>query len=104
MNTPLGSPIVLAPANDLNGLAITEGIEDALSVHEATGLGVWAAGAASFLPALAVAVPAWIECITILVDDDDAGRGNAYGLADQLEHRGFQARLIAPAEAVGDAA
>jgi hypothetical protein len=33
----LGSPIVLAPPNDLLGLAITEGIDDALSIHEATG-------------------------------------------------------------------
>ncbi len=39
-----GSPIVLAPANDLLGIAVTEGIEDALSVHLATGLGAWAAG------------------------------------------------------------
>ena len=36
----LGSPIVLAPPNDLLGLAICEGIEDGLSVYEATGLGV----------------------------------------------------------------
>src|SRR5262249_38958013 len=32
-----GSPIVLAPPTDMLGLAITEGIEDGLSVHEATG-------------------------------------------------------------------
>jgi hypothetical protein len=37
-----GSPIVVAPLNDLLGLVITEGIEDAISVHEATGLGAWA--------------------------------------------------------------
>jgi hypothetical protein len=42
-----GVPIVLAPINDLGGLVITEGIEDALSVYEATGLGAWAAGCAS---------------------------------------------------------
>jgi hypothetical protein len=39
-----GLPIVLAPLNDGLGLAITEGIEDGLSVFEETGLGVWAAG------------------------------------------------------------
>src|SRR3954447_1391665 len=33
-----GSPIVMAAPNDLFGLAITEGIEDALSIHAATGL------------------------------------------------------------------
>jgi hypothetical protein len=32
-----GSPIVLAPPNDLLGLAIAEGIEDGLSVHEIPG-------------------------------------------------------------------
>ena len=48
---------MLAPMNDLLGLAITEGVEDALSIHAATGLGAWAAGAASRLPALADAVP-----------------------------------------------
>jgi hypothetical protein len=52
----VGSPIVLAPANDLLGIAVTEGIEDALSVHLATGLGAWAAGSASRLPALAGAI------------------------------------------------
>jgi hypothetical protein len=96
IGTPLGTPIVLAPPNDLNGLAISEGIEDALSVHEATGLGAWAAGAASFLPALAAAVPEWIECITIMVDDDSAGRSNADALAERLEQRGFEFRLIFP--------
>lgn len=96
IGTPLGSPLVLGAPSDLAGLAITEGIEDALSVHEATGLGAWAAGAASFMPALADAVPSWIECVTILVDDDTAGRGNAYALAEKLESRGFSVRLIAP--------
>jgi hypothetical protein len=96
IGTPLGSPIVLAAAGDLGGLAIAEGIEDALSVHEATGLGAWAAGAASFMPALAAAVPGWIECVTILVDDDKPGRTNADELAGRLERRGFSVRLIVP--------
>jgi hypothetical protein len=101
LGAPLGSPIVLAPPNDLGGLAITEGIEDALSVHEATGLGAWAAGAASFLPALAAAIPSWIECVTIVVDDDDAGRSNSDVLATILEERGFQVRLVIPAQLAG---
>lgn len=96
IGTPLGSPIVLAAPGDLGGLAIAEGIEDVLSVHEATGLGAWSAGAASFMPALAAAVPVWIECVTILVDDDSAGRTNADALAEQLESRGFSVRLIVP--------
>ena len=40
IGAPSGSPIALAAAaGDLAGMAITEGIEDALSVHEATGPG-----------------------------------------------------------------
>jgi hypothetical protein len=101
IGSPLGSPIVVAAPGDLGGLAITEGIEDGLSIHEATGLGVWAAGAASFLPALAAAVPSWVECVTVVVDDDDAGRSNSNSLAAHLEQRGFPVRLIIPAQAAG---
>ena len=87
---PCGSPIVLAPPNDLLGLAITEGIEDALSVHEATGLGAWAAGSASFLPSLADAVPDYIECVTIYAHPDKAGQNGARGLAETLARRNIE--------------
>jgi hypothetical protein len=83
----IGSPIVLAPPNDLLGLAITEGIEDGLSVHQATGLGTWAAGCASRLPALADAMPEWIECVTIYAHDDADGQRYAAELAERLSHR-----------------
>lgn len=94
----LGSPIVLAPPNDLLGLAITEGIEDALSVHEATRLGVWAAGSASRMPALANAVPDYIECITIVADGDDTGRDNAQKLRAALANRNCDVRIVIPSE------
>jgi len=89
----IGHPIVLAPSNDLFGLVITEGIEDALSAHQSTGLGAWAAGAASRLPALAEVIPDYIEAVTIFVDDDDAGRANADELAKRLFVRGIEIRL-----------
>ena len=88
-----GVPIILAPPNDLLGLAITEGIEDALSVHAATGLGAWAAGSASRMPALADVVPEFIECVTIIGDDDDAGRKFARQLAERLISRGITVSL-----------
>ena len=94
-----GSPIVLAPPNDLLGLAISEGIEDALSLHQATGLGAWAAGSASRLPALAEAVPPYIGCAAVVMDDDDAGRRHAPALVKCLNDRGIHVRsnaLIAP--------
>src|SRR5260370_30369333 len=94
IGTPLGSPIILAGPGDLRRLAFPDGIEDALSVHEATGLGAWAAGAASFMPALAAAVPGWVDCVTILVDDDNAGRTNADDLPDWRDGRGYSDRFI----------
>ncbi len=89
----IGSPIVVAPPNDLLGLAIAEGIEDTLSAHEATGLGAWAAGSASRLPALADAVPRHIEVVTLLVDDDKDGRRHASALCKRLIVRGKEVRL-----------
>jgi hypothetical protein len=84
-----GTPIVLAPANDLGGLAITEGIEDGLTVFEATGLGVWVAGSAGFMPALAECVPAYVECVTIYSHNDEAGQIGARTLAQALQARGL---------------
>jgi 5S rRNA maturation endonuclease (ribonuclease M5) len=78
-------PIVLTPVNDIGGLAISEGIEDALSIHQATGLGAWAAGCANRLPALARAVPRYVESVTILVDDDNDGRRFSRELAEALQ-------------------
>jgi hypothetical protein len=90
---PLGSPIVLAPPNDLLGLAIAEGIEDALSVHQATGLGAWAAGAAGYMPALADAVPNYIDFVTILGHSDLTGTKNARELGARLTARGILCKV-----------
>ena len=89
----LGSPIALAPVNDLLSLAITEGIEDALSVHEAIGLGAWAAGSASRLPALAGAVPKYVEALTIYAHDDKTGQHGALVLADELSRRNIEVSI-----------
>ena len=89
----LGSPIVCARPNDLLGLAICEGVEDALSVHEATGLGAWASAGAARMPALADAVPSYIDCVNIFGDDDDAGRRYAPDLAARLRARGIEVIL-----------
>jgi hypothetical protein len=87
--SPRGRPIVLAPPNDLLGLAITEGIEDALTAHQSTGLGAWAAGCAPYMPALADAVPDYVEAITIYAHDD-GGKRCALELANRLEARGIE--------------
>jgi hypothetical protein len=92
----IGTPIVLAPPNDGLGLSIVEGIEDALSVHEATGLGAWAAGSASRMPQLVDVVPDYIECVTIVADADEAGKINAQKLADALAQHSCETRVIVP--------
>jgi hypothetical protein len=87
-----GQPIVIAPANDLLGMAVTEGIEDAITVHMSTGLGVWAAGASTRMPALAAVMPSYVECVTVYAHDD-TGAGYARELATELNKRGFEVRL-----------
>jgi hypothetical protein len=89
-----GVPIVLAPVNDLLGLAIAEGIEDALSVHQANGLGSWACGGASRLPAIADAIPDYVEAVTIMVDNDQDGERKAGELEQRLAMRGIEITSI----------
>jgi hypothetical protein len=93
IGSPLARPIVLAPPNDLLGLAITEGIEDALTAHQMTGLGAWAAGAAGFLPRLVDAVPNYIEAVTIYAHADKAGQEGAHKLAQELRRKGIDVAI-----------
>ncbi len=90
----IGSPIVLAAPNDSLGMAIAEGIEDALTVYQSTGLGAWAAGSASRMPALDDAVPSYVETLTVLVDDDADGRRFAGELADRIQARRIEIRQV----------
>jgi hypothetical protein len=80
-------------------MVVAEGIEDALSAHEATGLGAWAAGSASFMTALAETVPAHIESLTILVDDNSAGWKGSTGFRDGLlaRHGAIEIHLVGSA-------
>jgi hypothetical protein len=84
---------VLAPLNDLLGLAIVEGIEDGLSVYAGTGLGVWCAGCASRMPALADVIPNYTDCITIYAHGDDAGQDGARKLAAAIERRKIEVTI-----------
>jgi len=71
-------------------MAIGEGVEKMLAVHAVTGLGTWASGGAGRLPGLANLVPSFIECVTVIVDDNDAGRKHSSELADRLADRGLE--------------
>jgi hypothetical protein len=65
-------------------------------MHEATGLGVWAAGCASRLPALADAIPDFIDCVTVVVDDDADGRRHSAALAGRIRARRIEVCPIVP--------
>ncbi|WP_336490928.1 toprim domain-containing protein [Methylobacterium nigriterrae] len=99
-----GKPVVLAPMSDALGLMVTEGIEDALSGHRATGLGAWAAGSAIGLPKLASAVPEWVDTVTVVSDADDAGRRFSSELVSLLRRRGVHVETVEIATARGSAA
>jgi hypothetical protein len=89
----MGYPIALAPPNDLLGLVVTEGIEDGLSVYQATRLGVWAAGAANRMSALVTLMPNYVEVCTAYAHNDDAGRRGSLALALALEKRSIETRV-----------
>lgn len=89
-----GNPICLAPPNNSLGLILAEGIEDALSAREATGLGAWAAGSAPHLAKLADVVPSHVECVTILQDNDEAGARACERLSRAFLLRGFGVRIV----------
>jgi hypothetical protein len=57
------------------------------------------------MPALAAAIPDYIDAITIVADADDAGRKNARKLAKALaqQHHG-EVRVIVPPQMEGAAA
>jgi|SRR6516162_1183680 len=87
----LGWPIVLAPVNDSGGLGVVEGIECGLSIVSVTGLGMWVAGSASRLPALAERVPDYTNDVTIFAHTDTDGMHHAAELERRLRARGLSA-------------
>jgi hypothetical protein len=93
VGSPGDLPIVLAAPNDLLGLAVCEGVEDAMTAHQATGLGAWAAGNAGRLPRLADMIPSYIEAVTIYAHPDPDGQAGALGLAERLDQRGIETLL-----------
>jgi putative DNA primase/helicase len=88
--SPAGKPMVVAPINDLLGLAICEGVEDALSAYQATGHGAWASGGDGFLPKLADAVPDYVEAVTIYAHPEERAQRCAHELAEALAARGVE--------------
>lgn len=88
-----GLPIVLAPANDLLAIDIAEGIEKGLLIQADTGAGMWGAGTAGRMPAVAAALPAYVECVTIWADRDGIGLRFARDAARIIQARKIEVRI-----------
>ncbi|MDX0657908.1 hypothetical protein GOD21_12845 [Sinorhizobium medicae] len=88
-----GYPLICAePAGD--HLVICEGVEDALTLTQVTGLPSWAAGSAGRLPALADRIPAWVNRVTISEDPDLAGKQGTAGLYRALRYKRLAVAVI----------
>jgi phage/plasmid primase-like uncharacterized protein len=96
----LGLPVALTPVNDGLGILIAEGIENALSLGLSLGLGAWAACSHTRMPALASAVPSYVEAVTIVADPEPEARASACALAERLERRGINVIVKPMGEAV----
>ena len=58
-----------------------------MTTHQATGLGAWAAGSAGRMPALADAIPSYVETVAIYGHADKAGQDGVHSLAAALYRR-----------------
>jgi putative DNA primase/helicase len=90
-----GAVLKLSPDEDVSlGLALTEGIEDALAVLDSGFAPVWAclsAGTMANFPVLG-----GIEALTLFADNDTAGAEAAAAFVERWRAAGKQARVVAP--------
>lgn len=89
-----GAAIQLYPLEAGKPLALAEGIETALAVHEATGWPAWACVSATGLER--VALPPEAKEVVICADHDQAGLEAARKLAHRLLGEGRRVRLAVP--------
>lgn len=92
----VGLPLVLATKCGAGELAITEGPEDAMTLHQLLTCAAWAAGSKDRLPLLAEAVPTSVAAVWVQPDFDRDGGGlqKAGELVLALKGRGIYAHLL----------
>lgn len=91
---PLGGAIRLYPLQPGQPLALAEGVETALAVHQATGWPCWACVSAGGLER--VQLPPEVHEVLIAADHDPAGLEAARKLARRLLSEGRKVRLATP--------
>lgn len=77
-------------------LALSEGIEDALSVLQATGIPTWACLGATGLQSVILPPLPLVAQVTIFADADEAGEFAALNLARRLAAEGRQVSIARP--------
>ncbi|WP_018466600.1 toprim domain-containing protein [Calidithermus timidus] len=97
---PLGGAIRLYALEPGQPLALCEGIETALAVHQATGWPAWACVSAGGLER--VQLPAEAREVVIAADHDQAGLEAARKLARRLLSEGRKVRMAVPPRAGAD--
>lgn len=97
---PMGGAIRLYPPEADKPLALAEGIETALAVHQASGWPCWACVSAGGLAA--VELPPEAREVVICADHDPAGLEAARKLARRLLSEGRKVRLATPPTAGAD--
>jgi len=87
-----GGSIRCAPADD--EVALTEGLEDALSFQRMLGVPTWAAAGAGMLPSLSLPDP--IRNVIIGADADDNGERQAQAAGQAFAEQGRLATIVRP--------
>lgn len=91
---PLGGAIRLYPLEVSQPLALAEGVETALAVHQSAGWPAWACVSATGLER--VELPAEVHEVVIAADHDPAGLEAANALARRLLGENRRVRLATP--------
>lgn len=97
-----GAAIRLVDPAEGEALAITEGIETALAVHEATGVAVWAA--VSAVGVESIRIPELVKVIEIYCDNDKSRVGEmaAQKAAKRLRSEGRTVHVLVPPKVGSD--
>jgi putative DNA primase/helicase len=91
-----GAAVRLAPATET--MAVCEGIENGLTVQQATGIPTWAALSAAGMESLVLPPLPLAKLVYLAADNDESGCGlrAARRAAARFAREGRQAKIVAP--------
>ena len=89
-----GAAVRLFPANTTTALALTEGIETALAIYQATGTPAWSTVSAGGMSS--IDLPKEITTVEIWADPGDVGQQAARQAAERLAGEGRKVWVVSP--------